>query len=541
MDQFDPAAVASADGADGCIAVRQHLSDSPTSGAAQAKGPDLRLYQIEALARINAARAAGKRRILVTAPTGSGKTVEAVASIREAIDRGERVLVLVHRRELIKQTSKKLYDAGIDHGICAAGFPSRPGERAQIAAVQTLHARAVRSRSIELPEAQLIVVDECHHARARTWQAIIDAYPDATIIGLTATPCRADGRGLGKIFDVLIETATVADLTRDGYLVPTKTFAPTRPDLTGIQIKRGDYVESQLAERMNTAALTGDIVEHWLKLADHRSTVIFAVDVAHSVHLRDEFCRAGVLAEHIDGSTPIEERDAILAKLARGEIEIVTNCQVLTEGWDCPEVSCIVLARPTKSLGLYRQMVGRVLRPAIGKANAFILDHAGAVFQHGFVDDPIEWTLHEDRKAENKAHAARGQYNAPALTTCPECSAVRFQGQPCTACGWRPVTKPRRVDVADGDLGEVNRDRSVRGLPIDEFSFYCQLVSILEEKRQRNPAIKPGWVAHKFKDRVGRWPPYGWQGMPPQIPSPEVRAWVRSRDIAFAKSKGARR
>jgi superfamily II DNA or RNA helicase len=389
----------------------------------------------------------------------------------------------------------------------------------------------VRSRTIELPEADIVIVDECHHCRAQTWQQIISAYPAAKIIGLTATPCRGDGRGLGNVFDVIIETANVADLIRDGYLVSTKVFAPTRPDLTGVRVERGDYVERQLSERMNTDKLVGDVIEHWHKLGQQRKTVVFAVDVAHSVHLRNEFRQSGVLAEHIDGSTPVDERDAILAKLASGKIEIVTNCQVLTEGWDCPDVACIVLARPTKSLGLFRQMVGRVLRPAPGKENAIVIDHAGAVFQHGFVDDPIEWTLSEDKRAENKAHSARGNYGAPSLTTCPECSSVRFEGQPCSSCGWRPVTKPKHVDIADGDLGAVDRNRNVEFLRSieEQRNFYRMLAWIANDK-----GYKQGWAAHKFKEKYGHFPVA--RNVQLLEPDAATRAWVRSRAIAYAKA-----
>jgi superfamily II DNA or RNA helicase len=527
VDGFDPGALAGATGGDRCFAERQHQSDSAPQGAAQR--PSLRPYQIDALARIEAA---GARRVLIQAPTGSGKTVIAAALVEAATSRGERVVFLCHRRELTKQTSRKLYDVGVEHGVVQAGFPTRPGEPVQVASIATLHARAIRCSAMELPPADLVIVDEAHHCRARTWQRLIDAYPKATIIGLSATPCRSDGRGLGRIFDELIEVSTVADLIASRHLVPAKVFAPTKPDLGGVRVERGDYVESQLAARMNTAALVGDIVEHWHKLGEQRRTVIFAVDVAHSVHLRDEFRRSGVLAEHIDGSTPLEKRDAVLARLARGKIEIVTNCQVLTEGWDCPEVACLVLATPTKSLGLYLQMAGRVLRPAPGKTDALILDHSGAVFQHGFVDDPIKWTLDEDRRAENKAHSARWQYNAPALTTCPECSAVRFQGQPCPACGWRPVTKPRHVDIADGTLGVVDRNRNVADVPVDEaLNWYQQLLYIAREK-----GYKDGWAYHKVIEKFGPAAAPRGRHHSPLTPEPTVRAWVRSRLIAYAKA-----
>jgi DNA repair protein RadD len=491
------------------------------------RAPELRPCQAAAIDRIDAARAAGKRRILVVAPCGAGKTIIAVEIIRRAT--GRRALFLIHRRELTLQSARKLHAAGVDYGIVQAGFPTRLGDRIQVASISTLHARAIRTSTMELPAADLIVVDEAHHCRARTWRRLIEPYPAATIIGLTGTPCRGDGRGLGNIFDELTEVATVAELIAGKFLVPARVFAPVRPDLTGIRIERGDYAEGQLAARMNTSPLVGDIIEHWHKLSERRPTVVFAVNVAHSLHLRDEFRRSGVLAEHVDGSTPVEERDAILASLAAGKIKIVTNCQVLTEGWDCPEVSCIVLARPTKSLGLYRQMTGRTLRPAPGKIDSLVLDHAGAVFQHGFVDDPIVWTLHEDQRAENKAHNARGQYKAPALTTCPECSAVRFEGQPCPVCHWRPVTKPQHVDIADGQLGPVDRNRSIGKPSGDErLNFYRQLLYIARER-----GYKDGWAWHKTKEKFGIAPSGNYAALEPD---PAIRAWVRSRQIAYAKA-----
>jgi DNA repair protein RadD len=300
-------------------------------------------------------------------------------------------------------------------------------------------------------------------------------------------------------------------------------------------VRHGDYLESQLAERMNTAPLVGDIVTHWHRLGEGRRTVVFTVNVAHSIHIRNEFRRFGVLAEHLDGTTPLEERNCILAGLAAGKVDIVCNCAVLTEGWDRPEASCLILARPTKSLGLYRQMVGRVLRPAPGKADAIILDHSGSVFEHGFPDDKIIWTLHEDGRAENKGHAARGTYQAPALTTCPECAAVRFRGRPCPVCGWHAVRKPKQIEVADGELGEVSRRRKVRANtygPKEKTQIYSQLLYIARQK-----GYKPGWAAHKHKEKFGDWPAS--RNVQPEPPEPTTLAWVRSRQIAYAKAMAA--
>lgn len=528
MEKTDPGALAGAAGADGASAERQPPSNSTTSAA-----PQLWPYQIDAVGRIETAP---ERRVLVVAPTGAGKTVVAAEIIRRAAEQGLRVLFLCHRRELVQQSCRKLFVAGIDAGIVAAGFPPRPGQPVQVGSIPTVHARAIRSATIDLPDADLVIVDEAHHARARTWQAILDAYPSARIIGLTATPCRGDGRGLGNIFGTLIEASTVSELTAGGYLVPAVFYAPMRPDLSGVHVKRGDYVEAELAKVMDTETLVGDVIAHWHKLAERRRTVVFAVDVRHSMHLCDEFNKAGVLAAHIDGTTPVDERDAKLNNLATGILEVVVNCQVLTEGWDCPAVSCIVLARPTKSLGMYRQMVGRVLRMHPGKENALVLDHAGAVFQHGFVDDPIQWTLDEDRHAENKAHDAGGEGGGPRkLTTCPECAAVRLEGQPCPCCGWRPKPKPRHVDIADGVLGRVGSDRSpgiYTGTIEERRLFFSELLWIAEERKYAR-----GWAAHKYRERFGVWPDM--HGVKKVLPGDVTRAWVRSRQIAYAKAMQA--
>ena len=222
---------------------------------------------------------------------------------------------------------------------------------------------------------------------------------------------------------------------------------------------------------MNVPKLVGDVVEQWLKRGEGRPTVVFASGVAHSLHLRDSFRAAGVLAEHIDGETPTAERDATLTQLADGTVNVVCNAMVLTEGWDCPAVSCIVLARPTRKLGLFRQMVGRGLRPHPGKTDCLIIDHSGAVHAHGFPDDDIEWTLEPDRTAgENGAHDARqDKHSARGILECSMCSALRVAGEACAACGFLPPPPPpRAVACLPGDLDEV--DRSGRTIPAQEHS-----------------------------------------------------------------------
>ena len=306
------------------------------------------------------------------------------------------------------------------------------------------------------------------------------------------------------------------------------------PISRGVKTQAGDYVETQLAERMDRAKLVGDIVTHWHKYGERRKTVAFAVNVAHSIHIRDEFIKSGVRCEHIDGGTPKPERDATLARLASGELEVVTNCMVLTEGWDMPEVGCCILARPTKKMGLYRQMIGRVLRPAEGKADAIVLDHSAAqCFATASSRIPVEWTLDPDRRAANPTHQRRCEHRASRLLECSQCGAVRVAGEACGHCGFLPQRRRAPVPIRDGELGLVDRARRAQGnvySPEERERWHAMLIWIASER-----GYKPGWAAHKYKEKFGAWPPWG-AAPEPIPPTAECRSWVRSRMIAYARS-----
>jgi superfamily II DNA or RNA helicase len=290
---------------------------------------DLRDYQAAAINETEQAT----DKVLYVLPTGGGKTVIATGIIERAVQRGERVLMLTHRREILRQTSLKM---PINHGLIQAGLNIDLAYPVQVASIQTLWARCMRTDKVPLPAANLIIIDEAHHTAAKTWRLILEAYPNARRIGLTATPCRADGRGLGNYFDELIIGPQIPELIERKYLVKTIYYAPADPDLKGVETRQGDYVASQLADRMNRDDLVGDIVSNWHKFGQRRKTLVFCVDVAHSVHVRNEFVKSDVRAEHVDGATPKTERDAILARLASGETDVVCNCMVLTEGFDLP-------------------------------------------------------------------------------------------------------------------------------------------------------------------------------------------------------------
>lgn len=385
---------------------------------------EFRAYQGTMVDQIEAATGS----VLCVMPTGSGKTVVAAAIIERAAKAGRRVLVVTHRREILAQTSLKV---PLDHGLIQAGLNVEPELPIQIASIQTLWARCMRTDKMPLPSAQVLIVDEAHHIAAPTWRGILENYPNAKLVGLTATPCRSDGRGLGNYFNRVIEGPQIPDLIALGHLVRTVYYAPAEPDLRGVETRQGDYVIKQLADRMNRKDLVGDIVSNWYRHGQRRQTLVFCVDVAHSVHVKNEFIASGARAEHLDGTTPREERQAILARLASGEAEVVCNCQVLTEGFDLPVIGCIVLARPTKQLGLFRQMAGRGLRPAPNKNNLILIDHSGAVYRHRLLEDRIEWTLEVTERAENPTHAARSRQTTSRLIECTQCAALRTAGEPC--------------------------------------------------------------------------------------------------------------
>jgi superfamily II DNA or RNA helicase len=463
----------------------------------------------------------------------------AAALINHVVDRGHRVLVIAHRREIITQTRDKLVSNGLTPGIVLAGLEDelRPYATVQVAAIQTLHARAVRSKRMAMPAATYLIIDEAHHSRARTYQKLLELYPDAYIIGLTATPVRGDGRGLGNIFEELIEAPQVAELIVGGYLVRSRVYAPVDPDLRDVRVEKGDYVIHQLADRMNTRELVGDVVSDWREHSERRKTVVFAVNVAHSVAIKNAFLAVGVKAEHLDGETPKDERDAILARLKSGETQVVSNCMVLTEGWDMPQVGCCILARPTKQLGLFRQMIGRVLRPCEGKPDAIILDHSGAVFRHGLPEDPIEWSLSVDHKAENRRQRSRARGEEPKLRECPECR-VLMAAPPCHQCGWIPAPRRRGEDIGfeDGELGLVVNGKA-QAPPVsvaERMSFFQQLRAVQQQR-----GYKKGWAAYKYKDKFGKFPPWKYQDLPPIPPSDETLRWIKSRNIAFFRAREA--
>ena len=460
----------------------------PMGAAGQVR---LRPYQEEAVARLRELVRGGTRRILIAAATGSGKTSVAGHLIIRAAEKGHRSLFIAHRRELINQAYGRLVQMGLPEeqvGVIMARDPRwRPVAAVQVASIDTLRNRAK-------PRADLVFVDEAHRASARSYRDLSSHYPDALHIGLTATPYRADGRGLGDIYDHLVQVSSLQALIHQGYLVGPRVFTvppDALPDLTAVRVRRGDYHEAELADAVDRQALVGNIVEHWQRHAQGLRTVAFAVSVKHSMHIAEQFRQAGVPAEHLDGTTPLEERDQILARLDAGETLVVSNVGVLCEGFDMPSVKCAILARPTKSTGLYLQQAGRILRPW-GGLQAVILDHAGCAIEHGLPQEDRELTLEETRE--------RGKCTrtGPPLKTCEQCYAVLHPAtRQCPECGF--IFLPPRDVPAEyhGELVEVRP-----GSPQEKRIYWEKLCA-----KARAQGFKPGWAYHRFRERFGERPP----------------------------------
>ncbi len=373
----------------------------------------LRPYQISAIEQTRQIIASGSRRILINAPTGAGKTCLGAKILEGAYRKGSPTLFLAHRRELIEQSAAKIQDAGIeDYGIIMAGSGRNNAQAlVQIASVQTLIRR-------ELPPAKIIMIDEAHRAAAKSYRDIVANYPGAVVIGLSATPERQDGKGLDDLFDDMVTVSTIPELIEQGYLMaPTCYVGRASLDLSNVPTRGGDYVEGALEKAMDKPTLIGDILSEWKRLGNGRPTAIFATGVEHSKHIAEAFWQAGIPAASVDGSMSVREREAIISDWKRGSLKVVSNCMVFTEGFDFPELEVCILARPTKSVGLYLQIVGRVMRTSPNKGRAIVLDHAGCVEMHGAPSIHREWSLHGEKERKRMSRI-------PELAQCRECQMI---------------------------------------------------------------------------------------------------------------------
>jgi superfamily II DNA or RNA helicase len=432
----------------------------------------LRPHQERAIAAVRRCYAKKVRRVLLVAPTGFGKTAVSSVLIAWAVSKGRKVLFLVHRREIVKDTHRRLVAGGVSAGLIMADEATTEAP-VQVASVATIVARET------FPAADLIVWDEAHHTAAESYRAIAAQYPNAWHLGLTATPERADGVGLRDAFDELVVGATVRELQE---AIDPATGAPYLAACEVVSTRRA----------LESGTLSEDPVTAWKRHAPGRSTVLFARTVDESKAHAAAFNTAGIPAGHIDGTTPARDRDATLAAFAAGELVVLCNVFVLTEGWDCPRAKVCLLARSCGSAATYLQMIGRVLRAHQGES-ALLIDLVGAMHLHGYPDEERVFSLDGIERKPKKDRPWIRQ-----CLTCGHCVLGAKAGPACARCGTGWPAQARSTVVHE-HLG------TVRGLALPTRE---ELGAEYREwlKTERDRKYKPFWAAVQFKKKYGAYP-----------------------------------
>lgn len=453
----------------------------------------LRPYQQQLADDVRSAYKQGFKCPLVVASTGAGKTVLFSYITHGAANRGNPVIIAAHRKEIIRQISLSLARFGVEHQVIAPSQTVRQIMVAQFKAFGRTYVKAssttmvgsvqtivTRFEQIDATLARapgrkpLIVMDEGHHVVNDTqWGRVMDRYhQSASGLGLivTASPERLDGRGLGAghggYADTMIEAPPMSWLIENGFLSPYRVFtAPQQIDLSGVHTRMGDYVASEVQERVDKPTVTGDAIKHYQQHAAGKRAVVFCVSISHSKHVADEFNQAGIPAAHIDGGIDDGDRDRAISDFADGRVMILTQVNLVSEGFDLGSIAqkdvtidCLIDLAPTQSLVNAMQRWGRALRPAPGKT-AVILDHAGNVLRHGLPDDDREWTLEGRKKSKRKSAANDNDAPDVAITTCTKCFTIHRPAPQCPTCGHVYPIKERKVEQTDGELVELGADQ----------------------------------------------------------------------------------
>lgn len=436
--------------------------------------PILRDYQAEAERRIYEAWHAGARNVLLVLPTGAGKTVT-FANIQRRMTAAS--VAIAHRQELVSQISLALARYNVRHRII--------GQPALIRACVNLHgieigtsyynaSASVAAAGVDtlmrrppndpiFNQTKLWVCDEAHHLLVdNKWGKTVEMFPHAFGLGVTATPVRADGKGLGRhhdgVMDVIIVGPSMRDLINRGFLTEYRVFAPPNDlDMSDVTTSAGgDYSPEPMRRAVRRSHIHGDVVSHYLRIAPGKLGVTFAVDVESATEMAAAFRQQGVPSEAVSAKTPDNIRYKLLRMFAAGEIKQLVNCDLFGEGFDLPAIEVCSMARPTQSYALFVQQFGRALRPMEGKTHATIIDHVGNVLLHGLPDAARGWSL--DRR-DRRSRRNEGDAPIP-LRSCLGCAGVYERTRVvCPYCGYKVEPAGRgSPDVVDGDLSELTPD-----------------------------------------------------------------------------------
>ena len=393
---------------------------------------------------------------------------------KSATDKGNRVLFLVHRRELCEQIEETFTLCGVDFALC------------QIGMVQTVVRRLNKT-----VEPQLIITDEAHHSLSDSYTRIYDYFPQAVRLGFTATPIRMNEGGLGKVYESLVESVSTKWLIDNGYLSPYKYYSVKLADTDGLHIKRGDYDSKEVAELMEHKHIYGDTIKNYNDLASGKKTIVYCASIESSEKTTAEFQTNGITAAHVDGTTPKTEREQAIQDFRDNKTTVLCNVDLFGEGFDVPDCECVILLRPTKSLTLYIQQSMRSMRHKEGKT-AIIIDHVGNVFEHGFPDDDRVWTL-ESRKRKEK--------NTITVRQCPVCFfCMPGTATVCSECGAEfPKQERAERETVDTKLQEVTRAALLAVKPHDHYKNITTFDDMV--KFQKAKKYKFGWVLRKCKEQ----------------------------------------
>jgi DNA repair protein RadD len=458
----------------------------------------LRENQHAAIARIRQSFAQGHRAPLLCAPCGFGKTRVFAHICAAAAAKGNRVLLLAHRVELVQQISEALSDEGCAHGYIAGGYGWSAGASVHVASVFSMPSR------LEAVNPDLVIVDEAHHAVADTvWGRVLAAYPRAKVLGVTATPCRLSGQGLDDVFDDLIEGPSYDELIEQGFLTPVKVYAPPTVDATGLRTRAGDYQAREVIDLVDQPRITGDCIAHYRRIAPGARAVVFDVSVEAAGRRAAAFRDAGFTAAAIDGKTDRAVRALAVRDFREGRLQVLVSCDLISEGFDLPAIEVGICLRPTQSLSLWLQQSGRVLRPFPGKTHAILFDHAGNTLRHGLPTERRAWSLAGITETLKRAQPRAG------LRTCPACFAVSISGSTfCRSCGKPFPAVPRKVEEQKGDLEEVTAETLAAKRRAKERQGARTLESLIAIGRIRGYASPERWAhavmsARMKKARIG--------------------------------------
>ncbi len=457
----------------------------------------LRPYQSAGIAAIREAFGPLRKRApLYVLPTGGGKSLIMATIAHGASAKGNRILILSHRQELIDQLSSALDITDTPHGFIASGYPSND-HLTQIASVGTLVRRLDKTA-----EPSLILVDEAHHARSDTFQRILTHWKFVKILGVTATPIRLSGEGLGEIFDHLIVGPSMKELIAGNYLSDYRLFSPPTVDTSGLHRRAGDFVTSESAAVVDKPAITGSALEHYERHANGLPALVFCVSIQHAKDVAEQFRASGHSALSLDGNMSREIRHGIVADFRAGKIRIITSCEILNEGFDVPGAHVGIFLRPTQSAGLWLQQIGRILRPCEGKSRAILFDHVGNSERPGLglPDEPREWQLTYDEEVPRAKRAA-------SVRVCPKCfCAVPSQTQSCPECGYQFPPKPREILTKDGALVELTPEEIERRQQRRRDGFERSQVQTLEQLQEieKRKQYRPGWALHVYRARLAK-------------------------------------